>query len=117
GAGGGGGGGCLVPRAGGGAVHNLRQFQIDRDRPAPWALAFDDWLADAVTAGDVESLVRYRELRPDSRLAHPSEDHFLPLLVALGAGSADHPAGTVLHRSFVHGSLSMAAYGWGMPAA
>ncbi len=101
----------------GGAVHNLRQFHVDRDQPAPWAVAFDDWLAAAVAAGEVDSLVRYRELRPDSRLAHPSEDHFLPLLVALGAGSARHAKGTVLHRSFAHGSLSMAAFGWGLPGA
>jgi 4,5-DOPA dioxygenase extradiol len=101
----------------GGAVHNLRQFQVDRERPAPWAIGFDDWLAASIVGGAVEELVGYREARADSRLAHPSEDHFLPLLVALGAGTAREATGTVLHRSFAHGSLSMAAFGWGIEAA
>ena len=43
--------------------------------------------------------------------AHPTDEHFLPLFVALGAGGAG--PGRALHRSFAHGSLSMAAYAWG----
>ena len=30
--------------ASGGAVHNLRQFQVDSRKPADWAIAFDDWM-------------------------------------------------------------------------
>jgi 4,5-DOPA dioxygenase extradiol len=103
----------------GGAVHNLGQFRIDREKPAAWAVRFDDWLAGRIVAGDADALAGYRQESPDSRQAQPSDDHFLPLLVALGAGSGN-PRGasaTILHRSFAHGSLSMAAYGWGMPTA
>lgn len=95
--------------ASGGAVHNLGQFRVDRSRPADWAIAFDEWLADRIAAGDEAALLGYRQ-RPDGRLAHPSDDHILPLFVALGA-AAGKP-GRPLHRSFAHGSLSMAAYGW-----
>ena len=46
--------------ASGGAVHNLRQFHIDREEPAPWAVSFDDWLAGeyrrAVEAIDAQSI-------------------------------------------------------------
>jgi 4,5-DOPA dioxygenase extradiol len=97
--------------ASGGAVHNLRQFAVDRERPAVWAASFDEWLADRIAAGDADALVNYRETRPDGRLAHPRDEHFLPLFVALGAGGAG--PGQALHRSFAHGSLSMASYGWG----
>jgi 4,5-DOPA dioxygenase extradiol len=101
--------------ASGGAVHNLGQFRIDRRRPADWATAFDDWLAEAVAAGDVAGLTAYRG-RPDGRLAHPTDEHLLPLFVALGAASGE--PGQALHRSFAHGSLSMASFGWGLaPAA
>jgi len=97
--------------ASGGAVHNLRQFHIDREQPAPWAVAFDDWLADRIAAGDEEALLAYRQNRPDGRLAHPRDEHLLPLFVAMGAGGG--VAGRPLHRSFAHGSLSMAAFAWG----
>ncbi len=101
--------------ASGGAVHSLRQFQVDRDRPAPWALAFDEWLAETIVAGDEAALLDYRDSRPEAKAAHPTDDHFLPLFVALGAGGGDR--GKVLHRSFAHGSLGMAAFGWGdLPA-
>ena len=96
--------------ASGGAVHNLRQFHVDRDRAAPWAVSFDDWLADRISAGDEEALLAYRQLRPDGRMAHPRDEHLLPLFVALGAGGG--VPGRALHRSFAHGSLSMAAFAW-----
>lgn len=95
--------------ASGGAVHNLRQFHVDRERPAPWAVSFDAWLADRIPAGDEQALVAYRETRPEARLAHPRDEHFMPLFVALGAGGGK---GRALHRSFAHGSLSMAAFAW-----
>jgi 4,5-DOPA dioxygenase extradiol len=97
--------------ASGGAVHNLRQFHIDREQPASWAVSFDDWLADRIAAGDEEALLAYRQHRPDGRLAHPRDEHLLPLFVALGTGGG--VAGRPLHRSFAHGSLSMAAFAWG----
>ena len=34
---------------------------------------------------DIEALVDYRERAPDAARAHPTEEHFLPLLVAWGA--------------------------------
>jgi 4,5-DOPA dioxygenase extradiol len=95
--------------ASGGAVHNLGQFRVDRNRPADWAISFDEWLATGIAAGDEAALLNYRQ-RPDGRMAHPSDDHILPLFVALGA--AQGRPGRALHRSFAHGSLSMAAYVW-----
>jgi 4,5-DOPA dioxygenase extradiol len=100
--------------ASGGAVHNLRQFQIDSRKPADWAIAFDQWLGERIAAGDADSLIAHKRLRPEARLAHPREEHFLPLFVALGVGleGAAKGKGRALHRSFAHGSLSMAAYAW-----
>jgi 4,5-DOPA dioxygenase extradiol len=100
--------------ASGGAVHNLGQFRVDRHRPADWAVSFESFLAAGVAAGDVAGLTAYRS-RPDGRLAHPTDEHLLPLFVALGAAAGD--AGEALHRSFAHGSLSMASFGWGLPRA
>ncbi|MFQ5954338.1 MAG: DODA-type extradiol aromatic ring-opening family dioxygenase [Kiloniellales bacterium] len=95
--------------ASGTAVHNLARFRDDQDSVADWARRFDDWLASRVEAGAVDDLVHYREQAPDATMAHPTEDHFLPFLVALGAGGSG-ARGRALHRSFAYGSLSMAAY-------
>jgi 4,5-DOPA dioxygenase extradiol len=95
----------------GGAVHNLAQFRVDRMNPADWAIAFDDWLGERISAGDEARLVNYRRMQAGAAEAHPTDEHLLPLFVALGAG-AGAPA-RELHRSFAHGSLSMAAYAWG----
>lgn len=95
--------------ASGTAVHNLAQWRADADAIPDWARRFDDWLADAVTRGDRDAVVGYRGEAPDAARAHPSEEHFLPLALAMGAGGPDTRA-RVLHRGFAHGSLSMAAF-------
>ncbi|MFC4351219.1 DODA-type extradiol aromatic ring-opening family dioxygenase [Fodinicurvata halophila] len=95
--------------ASGGAVHNLMQYRRDPVNVADWARSFDDYLAECVTAGDVQGLLDPVS-HPEIAKAHPTDEHFLPFFVALGA--AGDKKGDVLHRSFSHGSLSMASYGW-----
>lgn len=94
----------------GGAVHNLGALMRGDHGAAPqWAARFDDWLAQAMAEGDAESLAEYRSAAPFARHAHPRDEHLMPAFVAFGAGG---PAarGRALHRSFAHGSISMAAY-------
>lgn len=92
----------------GGLVHNLREIEFDADRVPGWARAFDDWTDARLRAGDWDALRDYRRQAPEPVRAHPSEDHFLPLFFAGGAGGVVEP----LHHSFSHGSLSMACYGF-----
>jgi 4,5-DOPA dioxygenase extradiol len=94
----------------GGAVHNLREWRAGDATVPAWAQAFDDWLAEKVEAGDLDDLAAYRTRHPEGARAHPSEEHYLPLLVAAGAGGGQ---GRALHRSFANGGLSMAAYAFG----
>ncbi len=99
--------------ASGGAVHNLSHFRPGSTEVADWARRFDDWLAAAVEAGDGEALVDYRSASADGAMAHPRDEHYLPLLVALGAGGHGAKGGAkgrVLHRGFMDGDLSMAAF-------
>jgi 4,5-DOPA dioxygenase extradiol len=99
----------ILVLASGGAVHNLGFFRPGSSNVAEWAGRFDDWLAAAAEAGDGEALVDYRTESPDGALAHPRDEHFLPLLVALGAGG-EQARGRALHRGFMDGALSMAAF-------
>ena len=46
--------------------------------------------------------------------AHPTEEHFLPLHVAIGA-TDDGEAATVLEGQTTFGIINMESYGWGLP--
>ena len=74
-----------------------------------WAQAFDAWLTDAVLHGDVDTLLRFRELAPYPERAHPRPDHYVPLLTVLGA-AGEGAKGTVLHQSWQYNFLSMGMY-------
>ncbi|HEY9641157.1 MAG TPA: class III extradiol ring-cleavage dioxygenase [Coleofasciculaceae cyanobacterium] len=94
--------------ASGGATHNLRAFIGDyHAAPPEWVQQFDDWLEGAIATGNLETLLNYRHLAPYAVKNHPTDEHLLPLFVALGAGG-DHR--TRLHNSFTYGAFSMAAY-------
>nr|WP_298686978.1 class III extradiol ring-cleavage dioxygenase [uncultured Dongia sp.] len=101
--------------ASGGAVHNLRALDWNnRTGITEWADVFDQWLGDKIAAGDLDALSDYRAQAPNATAAHPSEDHIMPLFVALGAAAGKDATapGKQLHRSFTFGSLSMSSYGW-----
>ncbi len=61
-----------------------------------WSSEFDIWAGEALARGDVETLSNYRAA-PGMPYAHPSAEHFLPLLVTLGAASdPSAPVSTVI---------------------
>jgi 4,5-DOPA dioxygenase extradiol len=97
----------------GSATHNLSR--IGRGgAPPEWAREFDEWLFRRISEGALEELLDYRRLAPHAAVAHPTDEHLLPLFVAMGAGAGESPArGFSLHRGWTWGSLSMAAYGFG----
>ncbi|MBI4781243.1 MAG: dioxygenase [Oscillatoriophycideae cyanobacterium NC_groundwater_1537_Pr4_S-0.65um_50_18] len=96
--------------ASGGATHNLRAFGAnDGGNPPIWVKMFDEWLATAIAQGDRDALLNYRQLAPYAVENHPTDEHLLPLFVALGAAGEDFK-GVQLHNSYVYGVFSMAAY-------
>jgi 4,5-DOPA dioxygenase extradiol len=95
----------------GGFVHNLRRVSFQGSLEPDWSVEFADWMHERLTAGDEMALADYRTLAPHADLAQPSEDHFMPLFVALGAGG-EKPKATRLHTSATFGSLRMDAYGF-----
>lgn len=98
----------------GSLTHNLYEFRQHIDHPE-YAQAFADWIADAVARGDEESLVHYRARAPHAVRAHPTEEHYLPLLVALGASDAVEPR-QLIKGGMTYGVLSMDSFGFGLPA-
>jgi 4,5-DOPA dioxygenase extradiol len=95
--------------ASGNVVHNLgHAFSAWRagDRVTPaWARDFDEGVAAALVGRDEGFLTG--ALRSDvGRLAHPTPDHYLPLLYAAGAGHPDDQVRFPV-TGFDMGSLSM----------
>jgi 4,5-DOPA dioxygenase extradiol len=70
-------------------THNLRELRSVRDtgvgRDMPYVSEFQAWVHALIEAHDHDRLADYRNLSPAGVRAHPSEEHFLPLFVALGA--------------------------------
>lgn len=97
----------------GSLTHNLYEFRQHVQDPE-YAQAFADWIADGVNRRDVAALLRYRELAPFAARAHPTEEHFLPLLVALGASDAGDVS-TLVQGGMTYGVLSMDSFGFGLP--
>lgn len=96
----------------GAAVHNLGALAPEGTPPPAWARAFDEWLAEALAAGNREALCRFPAAPREARAAHPTPEHLMPLFVAMGAGG-DEGRAVRLHDSWSYGSLSMAAYAFG----
>jgi 4,5-DOPA dioxygenase extradiol len=95
----------------GGATHNLYEFgRHRRDAPPPaWVTGFQEWLAHTIESANNDDLMHYRERGPDAARNHPSEEHFLPIYAAAGAGDPG-VAGRRIHRSHSYGILAMDAY-------
>ena len=103
----------------GSMTHNLYEVEFGAgpdSQVADYVLEFTRWVRDAVIHGNTAQLLSYRSLAPHAQRAHPSEEHFLPLLVAMGARSDAEPV-QVLDGGTTYSVLAMESYAWGLPAA
>jgi len=102
--------------ASGAITHNFSWLNWRADAesaPLPQAKMFTDWVADRLATRDISALLNYRSA-PYGADSHPTEDHFLPLFVALGAAMDDTPAR--YQPRFTYGGLAMDAYLWPVSA-
>jgi 4,5-DOPA dioxygenase extradiol len=92
-------------------THDLRRFrgQAEDAPDQPDVTQFANWMDQAVREGRVEDLLDYRRRAPHAADNHPTEEHLLPLYVALGAAG---PTATAerLHSSGMFSMLRMDAY-------
>ncbi|NLH48716.1 MAG: 4,5-DOPA dioxygenase extradiol [Myxococcales bacterium] len=93
----------------GNVVHNLGyalRADLRGDRSTPtWAAWFDDEVKKAVAQGDGDRLAHLVDSE-DGRLSHPTLDHYLPLLYAVGAAGESEQISFPI-EGFDLGSLSM----------
>ncbi|MBN8921988.1 MAG: dioxygenase [Rhodanobacter sp. 68-29] len=71
----------------GSITHNLHDLRsgYSAEREAPYVRPFIGWVEQKLAAGDIDALLDYRRQAPFAQHAHPTDEHFLPLYVALGA--------------------------------
>jgi 4,5-DOPA dioxygenase extradiol len=92
-------------------THDLRRFRgqpIDAPE-APDVAAFSAWMDKALVEGRRCDLLTYRTLAPYAAQEHPTEEHLLPLFVAMGAAGPAARAERI-HTSIAYGMLRMDAY-------
>jgi len=98
-------------------THDLSSFRVSGGRiDAPeqaWVHAFAEWMVSALKNSRIDDLLNYRARAPEAAHNHPTEEHLLPLYVALGAGAdrIEH-----LHQSTTYGVLRMDAFAFGTAA-
>jgi 4,5-DOPA dioxygenase extradiol len=95
-------------------THNLRDWMRanrmgDAGAPAPYAAEFAEWVHERLEARELDTLADYRSRAPHGARAHPTDEHFLPLFVALGAARENYRAERIL-KSIDSGVLAMDAY-------
>ena len=94
------------------SYHNLRMFDARAVKPSH---EFDGWLQK--TLMESSPLERSQGLRewekaPSSRLAHPQEDHLIPLMVAVGAAE-NEKAELVYHEDDFFGGIAVSSFRFG----
>jgi aromatic ring-opening dioxygenase catalytic subunit (LigB family) len=101
----------------GSSCHNVRL--LGRPEARESTVVFDDWLQRTLvgaTSEDRTTGLTSWETAPQARLAHPREEHLLPLMVAVGA--AERNKGTCVYHEdlfFGTGKLSNFMFGEGSP--
>lgn len=108
---------ATLPREGmlllgsGGMTHNLAQLDWEnRAAPAaPWSRQFAEWMHRGLVEGDEDSLLRYRELAPHAVRNHPTDEHLMPLFVAMGYAGRGW-RGRRLFQGDSHAALAVDSY-------
>ena len=98
----------------GNIVHNLQRMQRGAagSQAYDWALEFDQTIGGYLQQGNLAALQKFQKLGALAKMAHPTYEHYLPLLYAAGAVDAKEPM-RFFNTSFQGGSISMRSVVWG----
>jgi len=105
--------------ASGHMTHNLREWIADARRrgsmsaderePEAYVREFTAWVDDALRRDDRSGLARWADAAPHALHAHPTPEHFLPLMIAVGAAGRS-PRVERIEAGVDSGVLAMDAY-------
>ncbi len=97
----------------GNIVHNLRAMKRDAEpgQSYSWAAEFDQKIALQIEQKQLAALTGFQSLGQVAQLAHPTYEHYLPLLYAAGATDAKDNA-RFFNANFQGASISMRSVVW-----
>jgi 4,5-DOPA dioxygenase extradiol len=100
-------------------THNLREWiadarrrgsmSVDERAPEAYVREFTAWVDDALRRDDRAALARWADAAPHALRAHPTPEHFLPLMIAVGAAGRS-PRVERIDAGVDSGVLAMDAY-------
>jgi 4,5-DOPA dioxygenase extradiol len=93
----------------GNTVHNLRM--MGQGEPYDWNIQFDAFVKNKIETGDLAGLAKFQDLGAVAKLAHPSYDHYLPILHAAGAAD-EHDSFRFFNDAYDARSLAMRSVIW-----
>lgn len=98
----------------GNIVHNLRQMQrgASDHQAYDWALEFDQTTGGHIQQGNLGALQNFLRLGSLAKMAHPTHEHYLPLLYAAGAADKNE-AMRFFNTNYQGGSIAMRSVVWG----
>lgn len=92
----------------GGSVHNLRTMNLS-NQTDNFAIEFEQWLKQSVEGNHLQRLIDDSQYPNDFHMAHPTIEHFAPLVFAWAAAS-EQATGKRVHTSFDYGNIGMSIY-------
>lgn len=99
----------ILIAASGNLTHNLRHYRSNAAGMPAYVTEFRQWIREKLDGRDIDSLLNYRNCAPGALDAHPTDEHLLPLFVALGAAGSDF--GTIpLYEGVYDGAIAMDAF-------
>ncbi|PWW30585.1 DODA-type extradiol aromatic ring-opening family dioxygenase [Chromohalobacter israelensis] len=93
----------------GSLTHNLYEFSGTTSHGAQYVKDFAAWTAKSLASGNLDQLLDYKQYAPSAERAHPTDEHFLPLFIALGAAGDSYET-RVVEGGVTHGVLAMDSY-------
>jgi 4,5-DOPA dioxygenase extradiol len=98
----------------GNIVHNLRVMRRETasNQAYDWAMEFDSAIGEHLKNGRLDALQDFQKLGQVAQLAHPTHEHYLPLLYAGGAADPKEMP-RFFNANFQAASISMRSVVWG----
>jgi len=89
----------------GSVTHNLRLTDYRKTNVDAWALEFDEYIKEAFNTKNFSNIIEAQK-HPLFNIAHPFDDHFIPLLYTAGT-IEDNDTIEHFHEEIVSGNLTM----------
>jgi len=93
------------------ATHNLSEL-ARLGEPQYWAVEFIDWLQQKVQEKNMDALFNYRSQAPFAEKSHPTDEHLMPLYIALGAAGEQDTQ--LIHQSWELRNANNSSWAWGL---